>query len=271
MSHHGRTARLLIEQERLIRLAKRSEFIEIQPIDVQPGWPPEKYVVTFRCKGIAKISDTGAPQSSNFHQVSIYLSRDFPKQEPYLTWLTPIWHPNIEHKEPHHVCTNNVQNWYANKALDDLVVALGEMIQYKRYHAVWTQPWPLDAEAAQWVREYAEPNGIVGPNKPYDDKPILRPYEIRLFEDRDRPRQNIEPPKPKLKLGVRTVMTEVRPITPEASPEPRKRGLVLGTYSRVIACPNCGMENRIRSVEGKPGRFLCGRCQSVLNTGARDA
>ena len=162
-----------------MNLAARSNFIEVDPVEVQPGWPPEKYIITYRCRGIASIDAHGAPIASEFHQVSMYMGSDYPLKEPYLRWLTPIWHPNIEHLEPHHVCTNNVQNWFAAKPLAELVLAMGEMVQYKHYHAKWVSPFPLDRAAADWVLQVAEPKGIVGPNTPFDDRPLLRAQRMR--------------------------------------------------------------------------------------------
>ena len=95
--------------------------------------------------------------------------------------MTPIWHPNIDHEVPNHVCTNTAQNYFAGKPLSDLVRAVGEMVQYVRYHAAWVPPYPLDRAAATWVVEYAEPNGIVSKSKPVDDRPLLRPQRMRLF------------------------------------------------------------------------------------------
>lgn len=172
--------RLFIEQEKLINLASRSDFIRVEPVEMSPGVPPDKYLITYACRGIAYIDKRKEPVASNFHQVSMYVSREFPRQEPHLRWVTPIWHPNIEHQEPHHVCTNNVQNFYSTKGLDDLVLMLGEMVQYKRYHAVWREPWPYDKEVADWVVSYAEPRGIVGPDKPFDPRSLVRPYKIRV-------------------------------------------------------------------------------------------
>ena len=179
MNHDPRHSRLTVEFTDLMNLADRSNFIKIDPIDRRLGWPPERYLVTYTCKGIAGIDDQGAPMISEFHQLDLYLSHDFPIREPDLKWLTPIWHPNIEHEEPHHVCTNNVQNWYPGKRLADLVIAVGEMVQYKRYHALWQFPWPLDREAAKWVLTYAEPRGLVGPKKPIDSRELLRAYRMR--------------------------------------------------------------------------------------------
>jgi ubiquitin-protein ligase len=184
MTNNPRSARLAIEYTKLMNLVSRSKFIKIEPVDVQPGWPPEKYKVTYTCNGIAGVDEHEAPISTNFHQVMIYMGRDYPAQEPQLKWLTPIWHPNIQHEEPFKVCTNNVQNWYPTKSLVDLVVAMGEMVQYKRYHAKWVHPYPLDQMAADWVIRYAEPGGIVGADKPYDRRPLLRKRGIHHYTQR---------------------------------------------------------------------------------------
>jgi ubiquitin-protein ligase len=186
MEQDPRIRRLVIEQERLINLASRSDLIHIEPVDAVPGIPPDKYLIAYTCKGIARIDERREPVASNLHQVSMYISREFPRQEPFLRWLTPIWHPNIEHEEPRHVCTNNVQNFYSTKGLDDLLVTLGEMVQYKRYHALWQEPWPLDKEVADWVVNFAEPRGIVGQNKPFDVQPLVRVYKIRVRSGGDK-------------------------------------------------------------------------------------
>lgn len=162
-----------------MNLAARSRFINIRPIEVQRGWPPEKYVITYTCRGIAGIDEHSLPRESEFHEVSMYMGSEYPLKEPYLKWLTPIWHPNIAHEEPHHVCTNNVQNWFAAKPLAELVLAMGEMVQFKHYHAKWIAPFPLDRAAAEWVLGVAEPKGILGPNKPFDDRPLLQMQRMR--------------------------------------------------------------------------------------------
>ena len=175
MALQGRRARLILEYEQLINLEKRSDFIKVEPVNKIEGMPPEEYIITFTCRGVAGIKPDNSPEFADFHQVSMKLSSNFPNQEPYLKWLTPIWHPNIEHKEPHHVCTNNVQNWFSTKSLKDLVVSLGEMVQYRRYHAEWVAPFPLDKEVADWVINVAEPNGYLSQEKPVDERQLLRP------------------------------------------------------------------------------------------------
>jgi ubiquitin-protein ligase len=179
MTHDARFSKLSIEYEKLMNLASRSDFITVTPLEVVPGWPPEKYLITYSCLGISGIDEAGNPVASNFHQVLIVLGESYPYTEPYLKWQTPIWHPNIEHQEPHHVCTNNLQTWWAGKSLADLVISMGEMVQYKHYHARWEAPWPLDRVVAEWVSEYAEAKGFFNKEQPFDNRPLLREYKIR--------------------------------------------------------------------------------------------
>lgn len=269
MRHDPRIARLRIEQGRLINLVKRSEFIDIEEIHLQAGWPPEKYKVTFTCRGIAKINKlTLAPEAANFHQVLIYLSHDFPRQAPHMQWLTPIWHPNIEHEEPRHVCANDTQNWHAAKSLYDLVLSLGEMIQYKWYHAVWKDPWPLDREAAKWVVEYAEPRGILGRNKPFDNRPLLRPYEIRLWDKVTIPNKPASPTSPQgktgIKIGVRRHTGEFK-TNPSPEGNSNHRRITLGAVVKRVVCPECGRENRLQVGDNKR-EFFCGNCKTKIPT-----
>lgn len=166
--------RLRDEYASLIQLERRSKLIKITPLDVSPGLPPNKYIVTYTCRGIEGVTEDQEPVVRDSHEVEIYLDHKFPTSEPSLTWLTPIWHPNIEHDPPHTVCTDNIKSWYPTRSLDQLVIALGEMIQYRKYHAIWEEPYPIDHEVAKWVLEYGEKNGIIGKTKPFDKRPLLR-------------------------------------------------------------------------------------------------
>jgi hypothetical protein len=71
-----------------------------------------------------------------------------------------MWHPNIEHSAERRVCINGAE-WLGGMALSDLCQQMFEMVQYKNYHAEMSPPYPLDREAAAWVREVAEKRGIV--------------------------------------------------------------------------------------------------------------
>ena len=174
MSQTPRHVRLANEYTQLINLAARSDFMDVEPVDVQPGFPPEKYIITYTCRGVADIDQSGAPRFADFHQARIYLPSDYPLREPYVKWLTPIWHPNIEHIEPHSVCTNTPRGHWMNHSLADLVLMMGEMVQYKRYYAIWERPLPVDRDAAKWVREYAEMRKLITHDRPIDERPLVR-------------------------------------------------------------------------------------------------
>jgi ubiquitin-protein ligase len=240
MAHNARYARLAIEYTKLMNLAARSNFIEIQPVEVQPGWPPEKYIITYRCRGIASIDKNEVPQLSDFHQVSMYMGSDYPLKEPYLKWLTPIWHPNIDHLEPHHVCTNNVQNWFAAKPLAELVLAMGEMVQYKHYHAKWVSPFPLDRAAAEWVLGVAEPKAIVGPGKPVDERPLLNPQRMRNqntpASDNGGGKQAARRIKPGQVQPSRTI--SAAPVAVVDKPAPRSETILLPPITKTIKFGN---------------------------------
>jgi ubiquitin-protein ligase len=198
--HNARHAKLQIDYGDLMQLPTRSDLVTVEPIDQQPGWPPERYVITFTCEGIARIDASGKPEKSAFHQVELYLWSHYPVAEPQLRWLTDIWHPNIDSKEPRHVCTNAVESYHSSRPLSELVRRLGQMVQYQRYHAAHAYPFPLNTAAAKWVREVGEPQGWVSKDRPIDPRPLIRPSLIRAA-----------------KQGARESAATAAPVTPPAT------------------------------------------------------
>ncbi len=141
---YTRTRRLENDHESMKKLRLASPFIDFTAY-VEPH---ERYLVTFRCKGL--VWKNGAPAFSVYHQVEIYLRSEYPTQQPRLRWLTPIFHPNIlgsDHRHnPGKVCFGK---WTPSMFLGDLCIKLAEMIQYKNYGTVS----PLNMEAAVWANE----------------------------------------------------------------------------------------------------------------------
>ena len=174
-----RMRRLRADHDLLIDLAARSDVIRFEARPERPGLPPERYIVTFLCRGIAGVDRRGGPKYGNKHQVEIYLHSQYPQRWPGMRWLTPIWHPNINHHNGS-VCIDAAW-WTAGRSLDRLVLMLGEMIQYKNFHDDPTQPpFPWDAEAARWSRDYRarHPEAF-----PVDTSELLRPERIRLEQE----------------------------------------------------------------------------------------
>ncbi len=171
-----RMRRLWADLELMKELAARSALIRFESGPTPRALPPERYVVTYLCKGIASVDRHGRPKYSNYHQVEIYLHNQYPQRWPGMQWLTPIWHPNIQHLNGS-VCIDAAW-WTASRSLNRLVIMLGEMVQYKNFHDDPTQPpFPWDVEAARWCRAYraAHPQAF-----PVDKRELLRPERVKL-------------------------------------------------------------------------------------------
>jgi ubiquitin-protein ligase len=171
-----RMRRLRGDYELMVELASRSDLISFAASSPNPNVPPERYIVTFKCKSIASVDRQGNPKYSEHHQVEIYLHNQYPQRWPGMKWLTPIWHPNINHLNGS-VCIDAAW-WAASRSLDRLVVMLGEMLQFKNYHDDPTKPpFPWDAEAARWSREYRKKHPNIFP---LDHRELLRPERVKL-------------------------------------------------------------------------------------------
>jgi ubiquitin-protein ligase len=119
--------------------------------------------------------------------VEIYLHNQYPQRWPGMKWLTPIWHPNINHVNGT-VCIDAAW-WTASRSLDRLVIMLGEMLQWKNFHDDPTKPpFPWDADAARWSREYRKkfPDAF-----PLDKRELLRPERIKIMNEPAKARPKI--------------------------------------------------------------------------------
>jgi ubiquitin-protein ligase len=201
-----RMRRLRGDYELMRELDARSDLITFKASSSHPNLPPERYIVTFKCKSIVGIDRQGNPKYSEHHQVEIYLHNQYPHRWPGMKWLTPIWHPNINHLNGS-VCIDAAW-WAASRSLDRLVVMLGEMLQWKNFHDDPTKPpFPWDAEAARWSREYRKnhPNAF-----PLDRRELLRPERVKLVSNDSGPSR----PKAQVKLKP-----EIKTETPKKKPK----------------------------------------------------
>jgi len=171
-----RMRRLRGDYELMQDLVSRTNMISFVAQSPRPNLPPERYIVTFKCKSIGNVDRQGNPIFSERHQVEVYLHNQYPQRWPGMKWLTPIWHPNINHLNGS-VCIDAAW-WTASRSLDRLMVMLGEMLQYKNYHDDPTRPpFPWDPEAARWSRAYRRrhPHAF-----PVDRRELMRPERIKL-------------------------------------------------------------------------------------------
>lgn len=171
-----RMRRLKADFELMNELVSRSDLISFRSVSSAPNVPPERYIVTFKCKSIVDVDRAGNPKFAEHHQVEIYLHNQYPQRWPGMKWLTPIWHPNINHVNGS-VCIDAAW-WTASRSLDRLIIMLGEMLQWKNFHDDPTKPpFPWDVEAARWSREYRKkhPNAF-----PVEQRELLRPERVKV-------------------------------------------------------------------------------------------
>ena len=158
----------------------QKDFTGHQHIVVKPegGDPPEKYHVTYYVNGIYLLPD-GRVQTQSCHEVEITLQADYPRYKPVCRILTPIFHPNFRDTQ---ICIGDI--WGAGEMLSDIIINIGDMIQYKS----WNSYSPLSAEAAQWAmtNKHLFPVGTVDLRKP-DYTASGEEVEIDLFEQEDEP------------------------------------------------------------------------------------
>ena len=188
-----RMRRLKADHKRMRDMAAQSDLIEFTTKSVRKGLPPERYIVTYKCKGILSVDSKGKPKLGNKHQVEIYLHNQYPQRWPGMQWLTPVWHPNINHHNGS-VCVDAAW-WTASRSLDRLVIMIGEMVQYKNFHDDPTKPpFPWDPEAARWSREYRQKNPGAFP---VDKRELLRPERVKIIKDKSAKPKTA---KPKIRL-----------------------------------------------------------------------
>jgi ubiquitin-protein ligase len=184
-----RMRRLRADFELMQELAARSDLIEFEAQSVRPGLPPERYIVTYKCRGIIGVDRQGNPKFGNVHKVEIYLHSQYPQRWPGMKWLTPIWHPNINHLNGT-VCVDAAW-WTASRSLDRLIIMIGEMVQFKNFHDDPTKPpFPWDPEAARWSQSYRK----IHPKAfPIDQRELLRPERVKIIKP-------VQKAKPRIRL-----------------------------------------------------------------------
>ena len=114
--------------------------IIVTPVGEEPA---EKYHITYFVNGIYLLPD-GKIQTQGRHEVEITLHAEYPRYKPLCKILTPIWHPNFRDGQ---ICIGDI--WGAGESLSDIIINIGDMIQYKS----WNAYSPLSADAAQWAIE----------------------------------------------------------------------------------------------------------------------
>lgn len=136
----ARMRRLASDYEEIKKNFAGHKNIIVTPVGDEP---PEKYHVTYFVNGIYLLPD-GRIETLGRHEVEITLHADYPRYKPICKILTPIWHPNFRDGQ---ICIGDI--WGAGESLTDIIINIGNMIQYKS----WNSYSPLSADAAKWAME----------------------------------------------------------------------------------------------------------------------
>jgi len=123
-----RTRRLMSDYEAMKSLKENSSIIDY----ITTGEPPERYLVTFKGKGLMRKSETEPVEIADAHRVEIRLGIDYPRSRPDLQWLTSIYHPNISAVGA--VCLGGYStNWVPSLGLAELCEMMWDMVRMSNY------------------------------------------------------------------------------------------------------------------------------------------
>jgi ubiquitin-protein ligase len=138
-----RARRLLAESQALSTEFAGHPHITVTPITFEPA---DSYRISYRLRGVT-YGPSGQLGWSDNHGVRIHLGASYPRAKPLVIMETPIFHPNIGSRVGEEVCIGDY--WSPGESLVDVVVTIGELIQYQRYNV----RSPLNAIAARWAAE----------------------------------------------------------------------------------------------------------------------
>ena len=172
-----RLRRLKNDYERVVAELSGSEYVSVKAVS---GDPPTHYQVTYLLTGLMWDASAGAAKQIGEHVVDISLPAGYPKQAPRCTIRTAMWHPNIGD----YVCIGDY--WSAGVTLADIIVHIGDMIQYRSYNL----GSPVNNAAAAWAQRNTRsfPVGVrsVRPRESEQDAPApvvdvaLPPHDIDI-------------------------------------------------------------------------------------------
>lgn len=135
-----RERRLAADYEQINNYFTGHPYITVDLVDSKP---PDRYLITYRLKGIRWDKRLQRPVETDFHQAEIYLHRDYPRMKPRCLMKTELFHPNFGDW----ICVGDY--WAASETLIDIVIQIGQMIQYQVYNT----HSPVNTLAARWARE----------------------------------------------------------------------------------------------------------------------
>lgn len=150
---------------------------------------PTVYHVTYKLRTITGIDEEYQPIYGDKHTMELTIPVRYPLVPASIFMRTDVWHPNIQSvgRFKGKIC-GNVNSYGVDYSLRQLVLRVGEILQYKNYLADFVPPYPEDPKVAEWVKTYGEPRNIVNRKEGIftDNQPLIR--------QPDRPEATDSPP-----------------------------------------------------------------------------
>ena len=157
MRESPRIRRLRNDHKALEQLRAESSILDFDAV----GEPAEKYIIRFYGQGLWRPEAPGHVAVRELHEVRIKLGASYPRMMPELTWMSPIFHPNISASGV--VCLGGYgTHWVPSLSLDELCGMLWDMIRYRNFDV----ESPYNREAALWAKTQTRFAF------PLDDRPI---------------------------------------------------------------------------------------------------
>ncbi len=196
-----------------------SEVIDWEVVNTRGALKiPCEYHFHFKIRSIVGIKSDNSPIYGHHHIAKVTFPPKYPIEPPELYMQSDLWHPNIksEGKYKGRIC-GNTKGFGLGYDLYLLVIRIGEILQFKQYHAENTPPFPEDIKSARWVMEYAEPAGIVNKYKDIvvDDTPLIN---IDMTKDRKSPEEEKTPVPPVIKSVEVSAPKPVEKVEVEEEP-----------------------------------------------------
>ncbi len=135
--------RLISDYENMTKEFNGNKYINIEPLGESPY---TKYRVVYKFKSYALKESSKRKidvELKGPHIVEVDLLESYPREKPYFTYKTNIFHPNFGN----YVCI--ADHWAPSSKLTDLIYQIGDMLLYKTFNSTS----PLNAKAAVWALE----------------------------------------------------------------------------------------------------------------------
>ena len=139
-----RLRRLQADYEEVRATFSGHAHVHVEPLGLQR--PPDAYRVTFNLRGLELQGSTPVPRQ--IHVVHVHLPRNYPSDKPHCVPETRLFHPNVGE----YFCI--ADQWSAGETIVDVIVKLGDMIQWR----VYNPRSPLSSPAAEWALEQERRN-----------------------------------------------------------------------------------------------------------------